>query len=519
MTGHEKFYITTAIPYVNGDPHMGHALEYIQTDVSARYHRLVGRDVFFLTGTDDNSLKNVQAAENEGITTTELVERNTAVFVWLCKGLNLSNSSFIRTMQDGHFRGVRKLWSASNPEDIYKKTYEGLYCVGCEAFYKGSELVDGKCPEHRVEPDQVREENYFFRLSSYQQQLEDLIESDTYRIIPEFRKNEVLSFIRSGLQDFSISRSQARAKGWGIPVPGDEDQVIYVWYDALGNYITGIGYGQDEDSGDTAGYRNWWPCNVHCIGKGIIRFHAVYWPAMLLSAGLPLPKQLFVHGYITINGQKMAKSLGTIVDPFSQVEEYGAETIRFYMTKHISPFQDGDYNTSNLEEAYTADLANGIGNLLSRSLTMVEKHGKGEVQPRPCTGPEESAIVRTFERIFSDYDRLMPEFEFSQAMMKIWEGVASLDRYINEKAPWKMAKEEGREEDLATVLYILCEGLRMIASLVSPVMPNTAAEIWRRLGLDKNVTDIPWTEQRQWGLLQAGLKVDKGQPLFPRLDR
>ena len=416
-------------------------------------------------------------------------------------------------------QGVQKLWSACNPDDIYKKSYEGLYCVGCETFYRESELDAGKCPEHLVAPDKVREENYFFRLSNYQEKLEEFITSDAYRITPETRKNEVLSFIRSGLQDFSISRSQARARGWGIPVPGDDEQVIYVWYDALGNYITGIGYGQDKDSLDNASYRELWPCDVHCIGKGIIRFHAVYWPAMLLSAGLPLPKKLFVHGYITINGQKMSKSLGAVVDPFGQINQFGAETIRFYMTKHISPFQDGDYSVSGLEEAYTADLANGIGNLLSRSLAMVEKHGKGEINPMPCGRPAETIIRRNFEEIFVDYDRLMPEFEFSQAMMRIWEGVASLDRYINENAPWKMAREEGSQEDLATVLYVLCEGLRMIGSLISPVMPDTANEIWRRLGMEQVVSDIPWAIQKQWGLLKTGMKVDKGQPLFPRLEK
>ena len=339
MTRNEKFYLTTAIPYVNAKPHIGFALELLQADVVARHHRQSGREVFFLTGADENSLKNVQAAEKAGMATREFVDQNTARFVELTKTLQVSNDGFIRTVDPKHFAGCQKLWQACKAEDIYKKSYTGLYCVGCEAFYLEGDLVDGKCPEHKIKPDRVEEENYFFKLSNYQQQLEQLIARDEYQVVPATRKNEVLSFIRMGLQDFSISRSRARAKDWGVPVPGDAEQVMYVWFDALSNYLTGIGYGSDDKQ-----FNNYWPADLHVIGKGIIRFHAVYWPAMLLSAGIPPPKKLFVHGYINVAGQKMSKSLGTVVDPFDLVERYGAEAVRYFLLRYIHPVQDSDFS-------------------------------------------------------------------------------------------------------------------------------------------------------------------------------
>lgn len=519
MSSNPKFYVTTAIPYVNGKPHIGHALEFVQTDVVARFHRQLGEDVFFLTGTDDNSLKNVRAAEVEGIPTRELVERNSNRFVELTRLLEISNNDFIRTMEEKHFKGAQKLWAAGRPEDIYKKKYEGLYCVGCETFYSPSELEDGKCPEHQVEPEHVQEENYFFKLTNYQEKLEALIESDTYQVVPEMRKNEVLSFIRSGLQDFSISRSRERAKEWGVPVPDDPSQVMYVWYDALSNYITGLDYAED-DAGENPDNRftHYWPCDVHVIGKGIIRFHAVYWPAMLLSAGLPLPRKLFVHGYVNLGGAKMSKSLGTVVDPVELVSKYGAETVRYYLIRHIHPVQDSDFSLESLEEAYTAGLANGIGNLLHRSLTMIQKNGGGTIQPMPLERDAEREIARTFEAICADYERLMQGFEFSQALNRVWEGVAALDGYINTQAPWAMAKDPEKAKDLPHVLYTLAEGLRLLGSLIYATMPASAAEIWRRLGLSLTPLEVDWPTQKQWGYLPAGLKIDKSQPLFPRLE-
>ncbi len=513
-----RFYATTSIPYVNGRPHIGHALEFIQTDLIARFQRQLGKDVFFLTGTDDNSLKNVRAAEKEGISTQELVDRNSQRFVELLRALEITNDDFIRTAGPRHFRGVQKLWSACNPDDIYKKTYRGLYCVGCETYYAEDELKEGKCPVHNVEPELVEEENYFFRLSRYQQPLEELIASGRYRIVPDFRRNEMLSFIRGGLLDFSVSRSQQRARNWGVPVPGDPGQVMYVWFDALGNYITGLDFGKpDAESDPQNRYARYWPCNVHVIGKDIIRFHAIYWPAMLMSAGLPLPRELFVHGFINIAGAKMAKSAGNFVDPFELVEKYGVEVVRYYLARHIHPVQDSDFSYEALEEAYTAGLANGIGNLVSRSLTMIEKSGGGRIKPRACEGAEERTVRARFDEVFAGYERLMQDYDFAQAMNKIWEGVATLDGYINQKAPWSMAKDPAQADALEEVLYTLAEGVRMLGSLLHAAMPATAAEIWRRLGLKQSPSDIAWEDQKRWGLLSEGLQVDKGSPLFPRL--
>ncbi|MCL5271186.1 MAG: methionine--tRNA ligase [bacterium] len=516
MTEKRKYYLTTAIPYVNARPHLGMAFEYVQTDVIARHHRALGDDVFFLTGADENSLKNVQAAEAEGIPTAELVARNTGRFIELTRRLEISNDDFIRTVESKHHVGSQKLWSACRPEDIYKQKYQGLYCVGCEAFYTESELVDGKCPEHQRPPDLVEEENYFFRLSNYQERLERLIASDELRIVPEIRKNEILSFIRSGLHDFSISRSRERARDWGVAVPGDPSQVMYVWFDALSNYITALDYGLDSAADSGSRFARYWPADVHVIGKGIIRFHAVYWPAMLLSAGVPLPKTLFVHGYINLAGVKMSKSLGTVVDPVELIDKYGVEVVRYYLSRYIHPFQDSDFTYEQLEATYTADLAKGLGNLLSRSLTMIEKCG-GTI-PRGGDGAEDEVAIRAlFAEIFTAYERFMADFEFGRALDKVWEGQAALDRYITIHKPWELAKNPARAGELHTVLYILAEGLRMLASLIAPVMPATATEIWRRLGLERPLGEVAWADHKRWGLLAEGLTVDKGAPLFPWL--
>jgi methionyl-tRNA synthetase len=523
----EKFFLTTSIPYVNGKPHVGHALEFVQADMIARYQWMLGKDVYFLTGTDDNSLKNVRAAEKEGISTADLVDRNSQRFVDLARALAVDNDGFIRTHSEKHFRGAQKLWSFCRPEDIYKKTYQGLYCVGCEAYYAEEELAGGKCPTHGVEPEVVEEENYFFRLSAYQERLEQIIAGDEYRIFPEFRKNEVLGFIRGGLRDFSISRSRARARDWGIPVPGDPSQVMYVWFDALSNYVTGLDYGEPGAGTDPANlYTRYWPADAHVIGKDIIRFHAVYWPAMLLSAGLALPRHLFVHGFITFGGAKMAKSSGLVIDPFDLVERYGAEVVRYYLARHIHSFQDSDFlieatedggvRCAGLEEAYNAALANGIGNLASRSLTMIEKNGGATIQPRPCENEPERAVIDKFAEVFAAYEDLMAGYDFSQALNKAWEAVAALDGYINARAPWALAKDPTKVEALKDVLYVLAEGLRMLGSLLWPAMPATAGEIWRRLGLAVTPAQVPWEKQRQWGMLEAGLKVEKGAALFPR---
>ena len=515
----ETFYLTTAIPYVNARPHIGHALEFIQTDVVARWQRQQGKDVFFLSGADENSLKNVRAAETEGIPTIELVDRNTKMFTDLLEVLEISNDDFLRTVTERHHRGVQKLWSACRPEDIYKKSYKGLYCVGCEAFYNPAELIEGKCPEHLVAPEEIEEENYFFKLSNYEKQLEELIAADRYKILPESRKNEVLSFIRGGLQDFSISRSQARARGWGVPVPGDPAQVVYVWYDALGNYITGLDYDADDAGTNPENkFTKYWPCNLHCIGKGIIRFHAVYWPAMLLSAGLKLPKELFVHGYVNLKGAKMSKSLGTVVDPVEVVEKYGVEPLRYYLLRHIHPFQDSDFAIENLEQAFNSELANGIGNLTSRTLAMIAKYFEGNTPASAARGEAAQAVRTKLEAVIENHARLMSGCEFQQALAGLWEGIAALDGFITHTRPFELAKDPARREDLAEILYVCAEGVRLIATLLYPFMPKTAEEIWRRLGLDPGPLATQGIAHARWGVLTGGLKVEKGEPLFMRLE-
>ncbi|KKR48500.1 MAG: Methionine-tRNA ligase [Candidatus Levybacteria bacterium GW2011_GWA2_40_16] len=366
-----KFYITNAIPYVNAAPHVGHALEFVQSDTIARYHRLKGEDVLLLCGGDENALKNVQAAQEEDVPIQEFVDRNTNSFYELSKKLNVQFDVWQKGSDQNHYLSSQKLWElCSKNGDIYKRAYRGLYCVGCEAFYNKEDLDEkGECLEHPGKKlEEVEEENYFFKLSRYQDKLLKLIESDEYKIIPEFRKNEMLSFIKSGLQDFSVSRTNERAKNWGVPVSKDDSQRIYVWFDALNIYQSGIGFGWDD-----AKYKKWWPADVHVIGKGIIRFHAIYWPAILLSSGLKLPKTLFVHEYFTVNGQKMSKTIGNVIDPIELIEKHGADPLRYYFLAKFSPFQDGDFSEDKFKEVYNADLANGLGNLVARVARLCEK--------------------------------------------------------------------------------------------------------------------------------------------------
>jgi len=467
----KKFYITTTIPYVNAPGHVGHALEYVQTDVLARYHRQLGKDVFFLTGTDENSLKNVQAAKEEGISTKELVDRNSQLFRDLRPVLGLSFDHFIRTTEKRHIKGAQKLWQACQ-KDIYKKKYKGLYCVGCEMFFKESELESGFCPEHKTKPELIEEENYFFKLSNYQKQLEKIIESDKFKIIPKSRKNETLAFIKSGLEDFSISRSAKRGDGWGVPVPDDDTQRQYVWFDALGNYITALGYGSDN----LEKYNRYWPADLHCLGKGVLRFHAVYWPAILLSAGLPLPKGLFVHGYLTIEGQKISKSLGNVIDPFELVKKYGTDPVRYYLLREFASTEDGDFSIKRLEERYNADLANGLGNLVSRVLTLSEK-----VKPAKSRGQGE--LAKQIKLTQKNYQKAMEEIRFHEALESIWQLIGVCDEYIEKNKPWQLIKT--KPEKFKQIISELLITLKEITSLLEPFMPETSETVLKQLKQNK----------------------------------
>lgn len=515
------WYVTTSIPYVNAKPHIGFALEAILTDALARYHRLKGEEVWFLTGTDENSLKNVQAAEREGIPTRELVDRHAAQFQALRGPLNLSNDDFIRTSSDPrHLAGVRKLWEACAASgDIYKRAYRGLYCVGCEQFYTEDELINGLCPVHLTRPEVVEEENYFFRLSRYADHLRDLIESDRLRIVPQSRKNETLSLIRQGLTDFSISRSRARARGWGIPVPGDPEQVMYVWFDALGNYITALGY---ADNGPL--YQRFWvqnPNRVHVIGKDILRFHTIYWPAMLLSARVPLPTSVFVHGFITLEGEKISKSLGNVIDPLELVERFGTDALRYYLLSQIRATEDGDFSRERFIRTYHVDLADQLGNLLNRVLNMVSRYYNGSVPAPGALEEADQRLISLAEGLRVRVEQAMEQFAPNEALEAIWELVGATNKYAQETQPWALAKQrkisDAAETRLATSLYHLLEALRLIAWYCQPFLPATAADIANQLGV--RLEDAGgWSQATRWGGIQPGTAVQPGGVLFPKLE-
>ena len=449
-----KFYLTTAIPYVNAGPHVGYALEIVQADVIARFQRLLNKDVFFLTGSDENSLKNVQTAEEQNISTKELVDKNAKKFEDLKEILNLTFDDFIKTTEKRHIEGAQKLWLSCKKEDIYKKKYKGLYCVGCESFYTKKDLVDGKCPEHNTKPEIVEEENYFFKLSKYQDFLKNLISKDKIKITPKTRKNEVLAFIERGLEDFSISRSKKRAHNWGIPVPNDPEQIIYVWFDALANYITALDW---QNNGPL--FKKHWPADIHFIGKGISRFHAIYWPAMLESAGLSLPKEIFIHGYITINGKKISKSLGNVVDPKKLTEEYGVDAVRYYLLREIPAYSDGDFSIRRFKEVYNADLANGLGNLIARVAKLCERSS--------------FEFKDSKTELSEEYKKDLNSFKFDSVIKSIWEEIRSLDCYLDKKAPWKIKEEK----ELKTVLQEAIDNIRQIAYELQPFLPETSSKI------------------------------------------
>lgn len=470
----KPFFITTAIDYVNAAPHVGHAVEKVLTDVVARYHRLSGDETYFLTGSDENSLKNVQAAEKAGRPTAEFVAENAETFKALAGSLDLSFDQFIRTTEKRHFEGAQKMWQAFKKEDLYLKKYSGLYCVGCEEFKTEKDLIDGLCPDHKVAPEAVEEENWFFKLSNYSEELLTLIEKGELKIYPDYRKNEVVSFIKMGLEDFSISRSVARAKGWGVPVPGDGSQIMYVWVDALSNYITALDYNSDGEL-----YQKYWAGDserVHVIGKGILRFHAIYWPAMLLSADLPLPTTIYAHEYLTINGQKMSKSLGNVIYPDELVAKFGIDGTRYLLLTALPYSKDGDLSWEKMTEKYNADLANGLGNLVSRVMKLAEKIENTTLE---------------IGKVGDGKDRLMQEFKVADALAEIWSQVSLANKEIDEKKPWELVKTD--PEMFGVVMRSLLSRLRYIAYDLRPFLPSTSEKI------------------------EVALKTGKVEPLFQRI--
>ncbi len=533
----QRVYISTTIPYVNSRAHVGHALELVQADVLARHHRRIGDEVRLQSGTDDNSLKNVLAAQAEGISTRALVNRNAGAFAGLREHLSLSFDDFIRTSSDPRHRpGVERLWRACDASgDLYRKNYQGLYCVGCEQFYTETELADGNCPDHGTPPQVVSEENWFFRLSRYAGQVHDLISSGKLRIEPACRRNEVLGFIAGGLQDFSASRSIARARGWGIGVPGDPSQVIYVWWDALGNYITSLNYGASGAGG--ADYRRWWAGadrRVHVVGKGVLRFHAVYWPAILLSAGQPLPTEIFVHDYLTVDGRKISKSApGRALDsndPVALSARYGADALRWWLLREVPRIGDTDFTVDKLIARANEDLANGLGNLVNRVVSLAHAYRNGAI--RACghphgtsrwlaaaadgpgggvaaTGssawPADAAALRAaIERAPGAVRTALARFDFRTGAAAVWDIVEQANRYVEAAQPWQLARAEKAGdrtagERLDQVLGALITACQVLAAEIWPFLPDLAAKVAAACN-------------------DFGGTLPQARPVFPRID-
>ncbi len=485
MVKKKKFYITSSIAYTNAPPHIGFAQEVIQADVLARYHRLLGEDVFFLTGTDEHGRKIMEAAKEARKSPKEFCDEISVQFKGLKKILNLSNNDFIRTTdKKRHWPAVKKVWlKLKENGDIYKKKYRGLYCIGCEAFIKEKDLVNGKCPIHEKESDVIEEENYFFRLMKHSKKIEKAIKKDEIKIVPENRKNEVLSFIKKGLEDVSCSRLRKNLK-WGIPVPDDKTQTIYIWLEALINYISALGYTENRNR-----FKRFWPADVHCVGKDIFKFHCLLWPAMLFSLSLKLPKIVFVHGFITVGGQKMSKSLGNVIDPFELVKKYGTDAVRYFLLREIPPTEDGDFTYEKFEGRYNADLASGLGNLVARVLTMAERTRIQDYS--------HIAIKSQLDQTWKNYEKALEEFKFNEALTAIWDLISFADSYIESERPWEVktvlpTKEKdqkflGQRVAINNLLFILAN----IAQMLQPFLPETSEKIIKQLKTKKKKALFP----------------------------
>ena len=508
--GKDVFYITTPIYYPNDVPHIGHAYNAVATDFIARYHRLRGESVFHLTGTDEHGLKLQRAAEAAGMEPQRWVDEMEPRWREVWARLDIANDDYIRTTEPRHRQAVQRLLSAvhdNGRDDIYLGTYEGLYCVSCELYYTEDELVDGKCPIHERPVERVSQENYFFRLSAYADRLLEHYELEPSRVEPETRRNEVLSLIRGGLLDFSISRTNF---DWGIPLPWDPKHVCYVWFDALTNYVTAAGYGSDEER-----FARVWPANIHMIGKDILRQHAIYWPAMLMAADIEPATQVWAHGYLTVGGKKMSKTNLTGIHPFQLIDHFGVDSYRYYFVREIQFGQDGNFSWEAMVDRHNADLANGLGNLASRILAMLASSFDGVV---PEAGGQEEDLPSVIDDAVRRYDVHMSNVALTQALAALWDVVARANRYLVEKAPWALAKDTSRRGEMGAVLYASAETLRILAILIGPIMPGAAIRLWDQLGIEEPLEAQRLPEASAWGGLRPGTKTVKGDPLFPRLD-
>ncbi|MFL5798082.1 MAG: methionine--tRNA ligase [Actinomycetota bacterium] len=505
------FYITTPIYYPNDVPHIGHGYTTVAADFLARYHRLKGDDVLFLTGTDEHGQNLARKAQQAGKTAQEYVDEMEPRWREVWTRLEISFDDYIRTTEDRHTAAVTKLLQAvhdNGRDDIYLGTYEGLYCVSCEAYYTEDELVDGMCPIHHRPIEQMSEENYFFRLSAYGDRLLEHYTEDPSRVEPEARRNEVLSLIRQGLRDFSISRTNF---DWGISIPWDPKHVTYVWFDALTNYITAAGYGTDDEK-----FSTFWPA-LHLVGKDILRFHAVYWPAMLMAGGVEPPRQVFAHGFLTVGGQKMSKTNATGIHPFELTDHFGVDSYRYFFMREIQFGQDGNFSWEAMVERHNADLANGLGNLASRVLAMLESNLEGVI-PDADPKAEAGSLPGLVEGVVRRYDDAVENLALTQALAAIWEVVGEANRYLVERAPWALAKDASKRSELEGVLYTSAEALRILAILIVPIMPAAAGRLWTQLGIPESLEDQRLPDSARWGGLEPGTKTRRGESLFPRLD-
>lgn len=507
----KRFYVTTPIYYVNAPPHLGHAYTTIVADVMARYHRLAGYETFFLTGTDEHGDKVARAAKEAGISPKEYADRISQKFRYTWPQLEISNDYFIRTTDPQHVKTVQLiLQKVYDAGDIYFGEYGGLYCVGCERFYTERELVDGKCPDHNVEPEYRKEKNYFFRMSKYQDWLVSYIKEHPDFIRPERYKNEVLSFLNEPLEDLCISRPKERLS-WGITLPFDEDYVCYVWFDALINYVSALGYPDGEN------YKKFWPVAQHLIAKDILKPHAVYWPTMLKSAGIPLYKHLNVHGYWSVDESKMSKSLGNVVKPLELKDKYGVEAFRYFLMREMVFGLDSSFSEEGLVNRLNSDLANDLGNLLYRILPLVERH-LGGIVPEPGSFLNRDIELRQkVVELAENYGPMMENLLFHKALASIWEVVAALNKYIDERAPWALAKDERKRDEFNTVVYNVLESLRIIAWLLSPFMPKTASTMLEQVGASGDTKGF-LDDLVRWGGLKPGVKTRKSRALFPRVE-
>lgn len=507
----KSFYITTPIYYPSAQLHIGHAYCTTVADTIARFKRLAGYDVFFLTGSDEHGQKIQRSAAEKGVTPLQYVDPIVAGFQKLWQRLAISNDDFIRTTEDRHVKVVQEIFRRIYEKgDIYKGEYKGLYCTPCEAYWTEHQLKDGQCPDCGRPVEEVAEEAYFFKMSHYADQLLSHIESHPDFIQPTSRRNEMINFIRQGLDDLCISRTSF---DWGIPVPTDKKHVIYVWFDALTNYLTPVGFLSDPEK-----FHRYWPANLHLVGKEIVRFHSIIWPAILMALDLPLPKQIYGHGWLIVNGDKMSKSKGNVVDPNLLIDEFGADAIRYFLLREINLGQDGNFSRDALISRINADLANDLGNLLHRTLNMIGKFQGGIIEGSASKRPVDEALVADAMDTVRAYEEEMEKLALTLAVKTVWTFIGRANKYIDETAPWALAKDPAKKAELAAVLYHLAESLRIISGLISPFLPQTAPKIRQQLGCVDALAAPSLDDLKIWGRLPAGQKIGAAEPLFPRIE-